>query len=69
MALPATSPGASLTADGQIQLVGNNGADNAISISLSGLQMTTNGIPPQTAGVTLPFNTVQTAPVKGRQPT
>ena len=35
------SPGGSVTANGQIQFVGNNGVDNAIGIGLSGLQLTT----------------------------
>ena len=53
-------PGASVTSTGQIQLVGNNGTDNAINISLSALQLT-GGTPPQTEAVNLPFNTVQQA--------
>lgn len=35
------SPGGSVTANGQLQFVGNNGVENAISIGLSGLQLTT----------------------------
>ena len=53
-------PVRSVTSTGQIQLVGNNGTDNAITISLSALQLT-GGTPPQTEAVNLPFNTVQQA--------
>jgi flagellar hook protein FlgE len=61
------APGGSVTTDGRMQLVGNNGTDNSISIDLSGLQLTTNTIPSKTEGVTLPFNSFQTA--KGQSAT
>jgi flagellar hook protein FlgE len=53
-------PGGYVT-DSSLQLVGNNGADNAISVGLSALQLTTSGEPPQTEAINLPFNTIQTA--------
>ena len=52
--------GASSLPDGRIQLVGNNGVDNAISISLSALKLT----PADNSGVTSPnlgFGSVQSA--------
>jgi flagellar hook protein FlgE len=42
-------PGATITASGQLQIVGNNGTDNSIGIGLS--SMTLNG-----SAVSLPFN-------------
>ncbi len=56
----ALYPGGYVT-DSSLQLVGNNGADNAISVGLSALQLTTSGEPPQTEAINLPFNTIQTA--------
>ena len=54
-------PGGTITSDGCLELVGNNGTANAIGVGLSGLQMTTNDVPPQQLSVSLPFNTVQQA--------
>lgn len=52
------SPGGSVTANGQIQFVGNNGIENAISIGLSGLQLTT---PSGTSPIDLQFGEAQKA--------
>jgi flagellar hook protein FlgE len=51
------APGAALV-NGQIQITGNNGTDNAISIGISGLQLTTSA---GTQTVNLPFSTTQQA--------
>lgn len=53
------NPGGSVTVDGQIRMVGNNGDDNAIEIGLSGMQLTTAA--GTTDNVNLPFSSVQTA--------
>jgi len=50
--------GGSVTLDGRIRMVGNNGVDNAIDIGLDGLQLTTTT---GTANVQLPFGKVQDA--------
>lgn len=52
------NPGGSITANGEIRLVGNNGVDNAIEIGLSGLQLTTAA---GTEQVDLTFGTIQQA--------
>lgn len=54
------NPGATVNANGQIQIVGNNGVDNAVAIGLSDLQLTPTG---QTAAqsVNLDFNQTQAA--------
>ena len=54
-------PGASVTANGCLQIVGNNGTGNAVSVGLAGLSLTTNDVPPQQVSVNLPFTTTQTA--------
>jgi flagellar hook-basal body protein len=54
-------PGATITSNGCLQIVGNNGTGNAVSIGLSDLTLTTNGNPPQQDSVNLPFTTIQTA--------
>jgi flagellar hook-basal body protein len=54
-------PGASITTNGCLQLVGNNGTGNAISIGLASLSLTTNGATPQQESIDLPFNTTQNA--------
>jgi flagellar hook protein FlgE len=51
------SPGAKVV-NGQIQITGNNGTDNAIQIGASGLQLTTST---GTQNVNLTFNTTQQA--------
>ncbi|MDZ4782425.1 MAG: flagellar hook-basal body complex protein [Planctomycetia bacterium] len=50
--------GGSVTADGRIRMVGNNGVDNAIDVGLSGLQFTTST---GTTNVNLPFGKIQDA--------
>jgi flagellar hook protein FlgE len=52
------NPGATLTSNGQIRLVGNNGVDNRIEIGLSALQLTAGG---STAPVSLHFSSQQNA--------
>ena len=54
-------PGGYVTSDSQLQLVGNNGTANAITIPLSGLQLTTSGVPPVTESINMPFGSVQQA--------
>jgi flagellar hook protein FlgE len=58
------SPGVTITADGQINIVGNDGTPNAVSIGLSALQLT-SGNPPATTSVNLPFNSIQSAAGQG----
>ena len=41
--------------------MGNNGTDNAIAVGLSGLQMTTDDVPPQQISISFPFTSVQSA--------
>ncbi len=56
------TPGGSVTADGRIKLVGNNGVENAIGIGLSGMQLyTATG----QENVNLPFSSIQTAVGEG----
>lgn len=52
------NPGGSVTADGRIKLVGNNGTANAIGIQLSGMRETTAT---GDRNLNLPFTTAQTA--------
>ncbi len=52
------NPGGSVTGDGQIRLIGNNGVDNALSIGLASMQIT-NDL--GTTNVNLPFSTAQEA--------
>jgi flagellar hook protein FlgE len=52
------APGGSVTTDGRLQLVGNNGIGNALEIGLSGIKLTTAT---GTRNVELPFGTVQQA--------
>ncbi|MGO8688214.1 MAG: flagellar hook-basal body complex protein [Thermoguttaceae bacterium] len=54
-------PGGSVTVGSQLQFVGNNGTGNAIAIPLSGLQLTTDGVPPTTESINLPFSAIQQA--------
>jgi flagellar hook protein FlgE len=50
-----------ITQQGNLVFVGNNGVDNAVNIGSSGLQMTTNDVPPQQVAVDLPFTKIQDA--------
>jgi flagellar hook-basal body protein len=50
-----------ITQQGNLVFVGNNGVDNAVDIGLSGLQITTNDVPPQQVSVDLPFTVTQQA--------
>ena len=52
-------PGGSVTTDGRIQLVGNNGVDNAIDIGLLGMQMVTASGTTRT--VNMPWASAQAA--------
>ena len=58
------APGVTITTDGQIKIVGNNGTPNAVAVGLSALQLT-SGDPPTTSAVSLPFNTIQSAAGQG----
>ena len=53
------TPGATVTTDGKLQIVSNNGYDNAVGIGLSALQWTTNDVPPKQIAVNVPFNVTQ----------
>ena len=63
--IPDDSPtgqnaGGSVTANGEIRLIGNNGVDNAIEVALSAFTLIPTGsTTPQT--VTLPFSNIQAA--------
>jgi flagellar hook protein FlgE len=56
-------PGGTVTTDGRIQLVGNNGVANAIDITLSGFQFAGNS--GTVSNVNLPFGEVQQARGEG----
>ena len=51
-------PGGSVTMDGRICLVSNNGVDNAIEIRTTGMRLTTDGT---SDPVDMPFSSIQTA--------
>ncbi len=54
-----SNPGGTVTANGEIRFIGNNGVDNALDIGLSAFQLVdTSGNPVQ---VNLPFSSTQTA--------
>jgi flagellar hook protein FlgE len=53
-------PGGYVT-NSQLELVGNNGSANAIGAADGSMTLTTNGNPPQTSVVSLPFTATQTA--------
>jgi flagellar hook protein FlgE len=59
------APGVNITSNGQIEIVGNDGAPNAIGIGLSSMTLTTGGVTPTTMGVNLPFNGIQSAAGQG----
>jgi flagellar hook protein FlgE len=52
------NPGGSVTSDGRIRMVGNNGVDNAVDIGLGGFQLTTTS---GTDNINLSFGSFQTA--------
>jgi len=52
------NPGGSVTVNGQIRIIGNNGTENKVDIGLSGLQLTTTTGMEQ---VNLPFGVTQSA--------
>jgi flagellar hook protein FlgE len=54
--------GVSVTSDGRLKIVSNDGTANAASIPLSALQFTSNGA---TNSVNMPFNSIQTADGQG----
>lgn len=56
--ITGVNPGGSVTANGEIRLVGNNGVDNKLEIGLSALQLTTSA---GTNQVNMSFNSAQTA--------
>ena len=54
-----SNPGGTVTANGEIRFIGNNGVDNALDIGLSAFQLVdTSGNPVQ---INLPFSSTQTA--------
>ena len=56
------SPGVSITANGQIEIVSNDGTPESCSIGLSALQFVTGtGANATTTNVNIPFNSIQTA--------
>ncbi|MGA2253112.1 MAG: flagellar hook-basal body complex protein, partial [Thermoguttaceae bacterium] len=62
------APGVSITSDGRIQIVGNDGTPNAISVGLSAMQWTptsSTSSTPTTSTVSLPFNQTQAAVGQG----
>jgi flagellar hook protein FlgE len=60
--------GVTITTNGQINVVGNNGTANSVAIGLSALQLT-SGNPPMTTSVNLPFNSIQSAAGQGTSTT
>ena len=54
-------PGVSITANGQVNIVSNDGASNAAAIGLSALQFVPASDPASTTSVSIPFNSIQTA--------
>ncbi len=52
------NPGGSVTSDGRIRLIGNNGVDNAIAIGLGAMQLTTAS---GHDSINLPFGSTQEA--------
>jgi len=61
---PETKPGASVTANGEIQIVGNDGTPNALNFGLSAIQWTaasSTSSTPTTTTVNLPFTSTQSA--------
>jgi flagellar hook protein FlgE len=63
------APGVSITASGQIEVVGNDGTPNAVGIPVSSMDLTTGGLSPTTTALSLPFNTIQTAAGQGTSTT
>ncbi len=59
--LPA---GVTITSDGRIKIVSNDGAAEATAIGLSALQLT-SGNPPSTNSVNMPFDSIQSAAGQG----
>ncbi|MEI8375016.1 MAG: flagellar hook-basal body complex protein [Planctomycetota bacterium] len=58
-------PGVTITSDGHIKIVGNDGDANSIEIGLSALQLITNDTPPKTSAVGMPFTSIQSAVGQG----
>jgi len=58
-------PGATITSDGRIKIVGNDGAANSVSVGLSAMQLITTDVPPKTSAVNMPFTSIQSAKGQG----
>jgi flagellar hook protein FlgE len=53
--------GVSITSDGRIKIVSNDGTPNAVAIGLSAMQLVDPNDPSVTTAVNMPFNSIQTA--------
>jgi flagellar hook protein FlgE len=53
--------GVSITSDGRIKIVANDGTPNAVGIGLSALQLVDPNDPSVTNAINMPFNSIQTA--------
>ncbi len=53
--------GVTITSDGRIQIVSNDGTPNAATIGLSAMQLVSGNGASQTTAVSMPFNSIQTA--------
>jgi len=59
------APGVTITSDGRINIVSNDGVANSVSIPLSALQLIPSGDSANTAAVNIPFNSIQAAKGQG----
>ena len=57
--------GVTITSDGQIQIVSNDGTPNSVSIGLSAMQLSPSNDPSSTVAVSMPFNSTQSAAGEG----
>jgi flagellar hook-basal body protein len=57
--------GVTITSDGRIKIVANDGSPNAVSIGLSAMQLVDATDPSKTTAVSMPFNSIQTAKGSG----
>jgi flagellar hook protein FlgE len=55
------APGVTITSDGRIKIVANDGTPNAVAIGLSAMQLIPANDPTKTTAVSMPFNSIQTA--------
>ncbi len=59
------APGVTITSDGKINIVSNDGVANSVSIPLSALQLIPTGDSANTTAVNIPFNSTQAAKGQG----